>query len=359
MSSNIFVLSPDVGCEIGPELELNPSVAVIIPAWNAEHTLDQCLCSLKVQTCTADEIIVIDDGSSDGTAVIASSYKVRILNTGGRRGPAAARNMGAEAASSDVLLFLDADVIIPEDLLEKIMKHFSDDSVWAVQTLYTPVCPASGSVSRYQNFYYWYSLNRIPRGTTAAFATYCAAIKRAEFLHIGGFNVRIPEPTVEDEELGYTIADSGGKIVLDKELLVTHLASYTISQFTKRRLRMARAQAKSGWRQIKNRLMARYMNARESGTHHSRWVVLSILLILLAELSLLTGLLFLNPVFLSSAVFFLLLALLCHGKFLSMAQEEMGRGILVPFIPLCIYDMAVLGWGILQGTLQFIAGKRY
>lgn len=338
---------------------MNPTVAVIIPAWNAEPTLEQCLGSLEAQTTDADEIILVDDGSSDGTAEIASSYNIIILETGGRRGPATARNMGAQAASADVLLFLDADVTIPENLLESIKKHFSDDSVWAVQTLYTPVCPAEDSISRYQNYYYWYSLNRMPQGETATFATWCAAVLRTRFLEIGGFNVRIPEPTVEDEELGYTIADSGGKIILDKNLLVTHLASYTLSQFTKRRLRMARAQAKSGWRQIKTRLIARYINVRESGTHHSRWVVLSILLVLLAELTFVTGLFLLNSFSFAAGCSLLLFALFCHWKFLRTALVKMGRRVFLAFSLLCLYDMAVLGWGILQGTFQYASGKKY
>lgn len=338
---------------------MNPTVAVIIPAWNAEPTLNECLRSLQGQTSPAEEVILVNDGSSDGTAKIAASYSVRILDTGGRRGPATARNMGAKDASSDVLLFLDADVTVPRDLLDNVRKHFNERSVWAVQTLYTPICPALDSVSRYQNFYYWYSLNRMPQGPTATFATWCAAVLRSKFLEIGGFNVRIPEPTVEDEELGYTIADCGGHIFLDKDVLVTHLASYSLSQFTRRRLRMARAQAKSGWRQIKNRLIARYINVRESGTHHSRWVVLSILMVLLGELSLMAGLFSMNPNLVWTGGCLVVLALLCHWKFLRMASEKMGRRFFLTFAFLCLYDMAVLGWGILQGTFQFAIGKKY
>ncbi|MCK5034583.1 MAG: glycosyltransferase family 2 protein [Candidatus Sabulitectum sp.] len=335
------------------------SVSVVIPAWNAGNTIGKCLDSIKEQTVLPWEIILVDDGSSDHTAATAEEYHISLLSTGGRKGPATARNMGASAASGDVILFLDSDVIVSCDLIEKISTHFLDESVWAVQTLYTAVCPAPDPVSQYQNYYYYYSLHRMPEGETATFATWCSAVRRNRFAEIGGFNVRIPEPTVEDEELGYTIVENNGIIILDKTIQVTHLASYTLAQFTKRRLRMARAQAKSGWRQVKKRLLARYINVHESGTHHSRWVVLSILLVLMAQLCILLSLLSFSPAPLVAAFLLLLSALTCHAGFLNGCKNDLKEKTVVNFSVLCIYDMAVLGWGIVQGSIQYMFGKKY
>lgn len=334
-------------------------VSIIIPAWNAEDSIGDCLTSITKQTISPTEIILVDDGSHDNTAMIAQEFNVQLLNTHGRKGPAAARNMGAKAATGDIIIFLDSDVIVQKNLIEKVTSHFTDESVWAVQTLYTPTCPAKNSVSLYQNYYYYYSLNRMPEGNTATFATWCAAIRRDKFAEIEGFNVRIPEPTVEDEELGYTIVEKGGRIILDKSILVTHLASYTLEQFTKRRLRMARAQAKSGWRQIKSRLLARYINVHESGTHHSRWVVLSILLVLLAQINLLISIIYLSPLLLTFTLLFLVLALTCHINFFRQSKKDLEIDIQVTFITLCLFDMAVLGWGIVQGSVQYLFGKKY
>lgn len=341
------------------EVYVSLTTSVVIPVWNAVRTIDDCLRSINEQYHSPYEIIIVDDGSDDSTAELCKKFPVRILSTGGRKGPAAARNLGAEKAEGDVILFLDSDVTVPPDLIEKVEHHFEDTSLWALQTLYTPVCPASDSVSLYQNYYYFHSINRIPEENSATFATWCAAVRRNRFLEAGGFNVRIPEPTVEDEELGYTIADSGGKILVDKTIQVTHLASYTLGQFTSRRLRMARAQAKSGWRQIKNRLLARYINVRESGTHHSRWVVLSILLVLVAQLLLVQAALFLNASFLALAAIAYAAAIMCHTGFLIGAGKKLGKRKIPVFTLLCLYDMAVLGWGIIQGTLQYFTGRKY
>ncbi len=341
-------------------------ISVVIPAYNAETTLDRCLGSLKKQTLNPFQIILVDDCSTDRTASIASEAGIEILPMSRRGGPAIARNAGAERALGDIIVFLDADVIIPSDLIEGIIDCFnSDSSIAAVQTLYSPFCPAEDMVSRYQNFYYYHALARTKESFTATFATWCSAILRNTFFEIGGFNTSIPEPTVEDEELGYEIVDRGGKIALASDIQVTHLASYTISQFSNRRLRMARAQAKSGWRSIRERLLKRYINLRETGTHHSRWVVLSILLVLGAGFGMivfLAGIVFglsLLPWLPVAAPAAIILSLLCHFNFFRSAVSHFGMRILPGFILLCLLDMAILGWGVITGTLLFLSGKHY
>lgn len=92
-----------------------PSLSVVICAYNAEATLEQCL----EHTCALDypglEVIVVDDGSADRTAAIASRYaRVRLLRTS-RGGLSAARNEGFRAADGDVIAYLDADAYPPPE----------------------------------------------------------------------------------------------------------------------------------------------------------------------------------------------------------------------------------------------------
>lgn len=334
------------------------SISVIIPAWNAGRTISECLEAIAGQTVPPLETIVVDDCSSDDTPVIASSLGAKVLSLSENRGPAAARNLGANTALGDILLFLDADVIIPESLIDCMNHHFNDSSVSAVQTIYTPKCPGAGIVTRYQNFYYHHSLGRLHSGKVAIFATWCAAVRLPVFLELGGFNECIPEPTVEDEEFGYAVADSGGVIYLDTSLQVTHLARYSHAAFAVRRLRMAVAQAKSGWRQVKQRLLARYINVHETGTHHSRWVVLSIILTLLAWCALLST-------FITGRAGLLLFpgllipALLCHTGFFAAAKRHFPWPVIPGFAFMCVLDMTILGLGLTRGTLEFVFGKRY
>src|SRR5436309_4347153 len=83
-------------------------VSVVIPAYNEESSLGACLDTLNKQTIPA-EIVVVDDGSTDRTSAIAAARGVRVLRTD-HRGPAVARNRGAQATSAPILAFLDADM---------------------------------------------------------------------------------------------------------------------------------------------------------------------------------------------------------------------------------------------------------
>jgi glycosyltransferase involved in cell wall biosynthesis len=85
-----------------------PSTAVVIPAHNAEHYIEKALKSLQDQTVQPDEVVVADDGSTDGTADLVERWGVRVLRLPKGNGNIA-RNAGARATSADVLFFLDAD----------------------------------------------------------------------------------------------------------------------------------------------------------------------------------------------------------------------------------------------------------
>ena len=85
-------------------------VSIIIPAYNSEKTLAICLAACLNQSGPDTEVIVVDDGSTDGTARIAQTFPVHYIHQE-NCGPAAARNRGAQAASGGVIAFTDADCV--------------------------------------------------------------------------------------------------------------------------------------------------------------------------------------------------------------------------------------------------------
>jgi len=86
-----------------------PAVSVVIPCYNAGAYLAEAIASVRAQRRPADEIIVVDDCSTDGSAERAASLGVRCLTTGQNSGPSRARNLGVQAAQGDIVAFLDAD----------------------------------------------------------------------------------------------------------------------------------------------------------------------------------------------------------------------------------------------------------
>jgi glycosyltransferase involved in cell wall biosynthesis len=115
------------------EENLELRISVIVPAYNAERYMVKCLTCLKKQTISPDEIIVVNDGSSDGTSRIAKSFRsVRVIDHPINKGIAAARNTGVKNSSGDIVAFLDSDCCAREDWLEKIRENYSRKDVGGV-----------------------------------------------------------------------------------------------------------------------------------------------------------------------------------------------------------------------------------
>ncbi|MCD6550137.1 phosphopyruvate hydratase [bacterium] len=96
-------------------------ISVIIPTLNEENYLPLLLKSLKQQTYKNFEVIVADAGSSDDTVQIAKNWGCKVIEGGM---PAVGRNNGARVAKGDILIFLDADVVLPKEFLEETLKEF-------------------------------------------------------------------------------------------------------------------------------------------------------------------------------------------------------------------------------------------
>ncbi len=100
-----------------------PLISIIIPTLNEEKFLPKLLSSIKNQTYKNFEIIVADANSVDRTIAIAKEYGVTVVE-GGK--PAKGRNNGAKVSNGEYLLFIDADVVVPEDFLEKAIEEFDN-----------------------------------------------------------------------------------------------------------------------------------------------------------------------------------------------------------------------------------------
>jgi glycosyltransferase involved in cell wall biosynthesis len=125
----------------------SPLVSVIIPVYNCDRYLAQAIESVQAQTYQPLEIIVVDDGSTDGSAEVAKSFGSAVqycfqVNSG----TAAARNRAIELAKGDFFAFLDADDLWVEDKLTRQMAAFSNqpdlDAVFGqVQQFLSPELP--------------------------------------------------------------------------------------------------------------------------------------------------------------------------------------------------------------------------
>ena len=108
-----------------------PNISVIIPVYNGAAYLNLCLQAVAASDYRAYECIVVDDGSTDDGRGIAAQFplSLRVVHLAdGPRGPAYARNRGAEAARGAILFFLDADIVLSPGALRRVANLFQERS---------------------------------------------------------------------------------------------------------------------------------------------------------------------------------------------------------------------------------------
>jgi GT2 family glycosyltransferase len=186
------------------------TLTAIVPATDLPATLEACLEAIREADEGPDEIVVVEESE--------------------RPGPAAARNEGARRATGDVLVFVDADVVVHRDAFGRIRRAFEDESLVAVFGSYDDAPAAEGVVSGFRNLLH-HHVHQEGAGPAETFWAGLGAIRRDALLAAGGFDEhRYARPSIEDVELGLRLSSAGHRIRLDPELQGTHLKSWTLRQ---------------------------------------------------------------------------------------------------------------------------------
>jgi len=211
-----------------------PFFSIVMPVLDGGLVFERCLEALARSEFRDWELIVVDDGSSDESAEIAASHGARVLATTGRQGPAAARNLGGEAAVGRYLFFIDADCEVHPEALERAARRLeSDPGLDALFGSYDASPTAPGLVSQFKNLMHHF-IHQNAEEQTATFWAGCGVVKRKTFLRLGGFDADLfPRPSVEDIELGYRMTAEGARILLAKEVLVRHHKRWTFSSMVR------------------------------------------------------------------------------------------------------------------------------
>ena len=209
------------------------TVSIIVPVFNGGEKFGRCLDSLKHCDPPPLEVIVVADGLSDGSWHLAKEqgFKTVVLDDNG--GPARARNIGARSACGDILLFIDVDVLVQKDIIEHIQETFvQTKNLDAIIGSYDSNPTEKSFISQYRNLLHHF-VHQTAREDASTFWGACGAIRRSTFLQEGGFNERYKTPSIEDIELGYRLKEKGCKIMLRKELQVTHMKRWTLISMLK------------------------------------------------------------------------------------------------------------------------------
>ncbi len=255
----------------------DPQYSVIIPAYQAEATIGDCVRALNHQTVPRNryEIIVIDDGSTDQTAEVARQAGADKVLTIPHGGPSAARNAGVEVARGEIVLFTDADCEPFPDWIERMTAPFVDPQVAGVKGVYRT--RQQGPIARLVQMEYEFRYERMARLPAIDFIdTYAAAYRRDVFLREGGFPVEVPVPSVEDIDFSFRLAQAGYRLVFVPDARVWHTHPSTLKAYLARKARYG------FWRGL---IYLRYPEKRKGDTHTDPALKKQLALLLLMLLS--------------------------------------------------------------------------
>jgi GT2 family glycosyltransferase/tetratricopeptide (TPR) repeat protein len=210
-----------------------PAATIVIPAWNAwEHT-ERCLESLRPTLGRTDQVVVVDNGSTDETRESLATYRwLEVVANDENQGFARGCNQGAAQARGDVVVFLNSDTIVPPGWLEELLAPFGMDDVGAVG-------PRSDNVSGRQKAMAvpdpqedprafiefaesWRTSHRGQTSETRRLVGFCLAVRTSSFRALGGFDERFEIGGFEDDDLCRRLHQRKLRLLIAQSSFVHH-----------------------------------------------------------------------------------------------------------------------------------------
>jgi len=181
---------------------MEPMVSIVIPTYNEENFLPKLLHSIRKQEYKNKEVIVADANSTDKTKEIAIQHGAKLIDGGL---PAQGRNNGAKKAKGDIILFLDADVVLPDAyFLQFIIKEFERKKLAIATCLPLPL--SSKKIDHvFHNFYNVYS--KILEAMMPHTRGFCILVKKSLHETLNGFDEEIK--LAEDHDYAQRAAEFG------------------------------------------------------------------------------------------------------------------------------------------------------
>jgi GT2 family glycosyltransferase len=208
-------------------------ITVVVPARNAAPFLGECLDALLAQDPRPDEIIVVDDGSTDATAAVARARGVQVEQLPSARGPGGARNAGVARAAGAVVAFVDADDVVAPGWCAALGEVFASGAEAASSRLHRPT---TGSLP--QRF----AAHQTGRATDRASSGLATsgtqlAVRRDVFQSVGGFDERLI--CQEDIDLSLRLNLAGHHLVVVDDAVVTRRERATVRGMLRQQARWA------------------------------------------------------------------------------------------------------------------------
>ena len=221
---------------------MNKSLSFIIPCFNSEDTISLCLNSIINQDGFSDdvEIILIDDGSNDGTKrIIEEDFKIdnlKMITNKHNRGLAFSRNSGGRLSGGKVLAFLDSDMILKNDWIDRALNIFNNENIVAVMGQYVaPPNKKQNTLDKYLYSNLRGAKKLYNNGDIIDYKYFLCSntlMRRNVFNDVGGFDDNITKYGGEDTELAIRLNKMfSNQLYYFPELISYHYGQKTLGAF--------------------------------------------------------------------------------------------------------------------------------
>lgn len=204
-------------------------VTLYIPCFNAEKTLGKCLESVLKQNHSIDEILIIDDGSTDKTVEISSKFDVKLITHKNNEGLGASRNTAIKNAKNEFIAALDSDCTASGNWLEKLMKNFKDNSIAGVGGRVIESCDEV--IGRWRDAHMGQAWGE-EKIVNPEFIFGSNTVFRKSALEQTGYNHKY-RTNYEDVDLSQRLMKNGFRLVYEPHAVVRHLRKDTIGSVMK------------------------------------------------------------------------------------------------------------------------------
>ncbi|SDK67767.1 glycosyltransferase [Natronorubrum texcoconense] len=189
------------------------SASVVVPAREETERLERTLDSLAGQVFDGElEVVVVASGSATLAAAREHPVTDRVLVDERENGPATARNQGVEAATGELLLFTDADTVVPPAWVRRHRRHYATPSVVGVGGPLRPITDAIRHRLLFRLLSDWWYRLSWPVGFVQQPGCNCS-VRRSAFEAVGGFDESLP--FLEDTDLSLRLCEEG-TVVYDR-----------------------------------------------------------------------------------------------------------------------------------------------
>jgi glycosyltransferase involved in cell wall biosynthesis len=202
-------------------------VSVVIPVKKNDETIQACLRAVCASSLADFELIVVLDGWESKSFILEwiNDSRIQIVSLP-KCGPAVCRNYGVKLSKGSWIAFVDSDVLIQEDSLEKALKRLQETAEDGLIGSYDSSPAASSHISKFRNIlhHHHHQENDLRKGV---FWGAFSLIKKRIFEDVGGFDEQFFLPSIEDVELGIRLSNCGYVIRIHADIQVKHLKKWT------------------------------------------------------------------------------------------------------------------------------------